>query len=132
MNDIIIQYVLVVLLIVGLSYFVYLLKDKGINIKEDYFGITYTVLRTLSDVDATPKNVKKLLRAVSDAVKYVEVNFKNEDNDIKEQKALILARETVEELKFESRIDDESLIYIIRLCAAIMPATNKDKEKADL
>lgn len=132
MNDIIIQYVLIVLLIVGLSYFVYLLKDKGINIKEDYFGITYTVLRTLSDVDATPKNVKKLLRAVSDAVKYVEVNFKNEDNDIKEQKALILARETVEELKFESRIDDESLIYIIRLCAAIMPATNKDKEKADL
>ncbi|MEA4826517.1 MAG: hypothetical protein VB130_07785 [Clostridium sp.] len=132
MNDIIIQYVLVVLLIVGLSYFVYLLKDKGINIKEDYFGITYTVLRTLSDVDATPKNVKKLLRAVSDSVKYVEVNFKNEDNDIKEQKALILARETVEELKFESRIDDESLIYIIRLCAAIMPATNKDKKKADL
>ncbi|MGY0372219.1 hypothetical protein [Clostridium sp. JNZ J1-5] len=132
MNDIIIQYVLIVLLIVGLSYFVYLLKDKGINIKEDYFGITYTILRTLSDIDATPQNVKKLLRAVSDAVKYVEINFRNEDNDIKEQKALILARETVEGLKFESSIDDESLIYIIRLCAAMMPATNKDKEKADL
>lgn len=132
MNDIIIQYVLIVLLIVGLSYFVYLLKDKGINIKEDYFGITYTILRTLSDIDATPQNVKKLLRAVSDAVKYVEVNFRNEDNDIKEQKALILARETVEGLKFESSIDDESLIYIIRLCAAMMPATNKDKEKEDL
>lgn len=132
MNDIIIQYVLIVLLIVGLSYFVYLLKDKGINIKEDYFGITYTILRTLSDIDATPQNVKKLLRAVSDAVKYVEINFKNEDNDVKEQKALILARETVEGLKFESSIDDESLIYIIRLCAAMMPATNKDKEKADL
>lgn len=130
MNDIIIQYVLIVLLIVGLSYFIYLLKDKGINVKEDYFGITYTILRTLSDIDATPKKIKRLLRAVSDAVNYVEVNCKNEDNDIKEQKALILAREAVEKLEFESRIDDESLIYVIRLCAAMMPATNKDRVKS--
>lgn len=121
MTDIILQYVLVVLLIVGLSYFVYLIKDKGIIVKEDYYGITHTILRALIDSEASSENVKRILRAVFGAVTFVEANYKNEPNDIKEEKALILAREAVEALDFESTIDEESLRYLIRINAVLMP-----------
>jgi hypothetical protein len=124
MTDIIIQYVLIVLLIVGLSYFVYLIKDKGITIKEDYFGITYTILRDLIDAEATSESIKKILRAVSEAVIFVEINYKNEPNAIKEEKAMVLSKETVGALDFESTINEESIRYIIRLSAALMPGKN--------
>lgn len=131
MSDIIIQYVLVVLLIVGLSYFVYLIKDKGIIVKEDYFGIAYTILKDLIESEASSENIKKILRAVFEAVNFIEVNYKNEPNDIKEEKALILGREAVESLGFESKVDEEAIRYIIRIGAALMPGKNSSplKEK---
>lgn len=122
MSDIIIQYVLIVLLIVGLSYFVYLIKDKGIVIKEDYFGITYTILRDLIDIEATPENIKKILRTVFEAVSFVESNYRDEPNEIKEEKALILGREAVDNLGFESEIEEDSFRYIVRICATLMPS----------
>jgi hypothetical protein len=127
MAEIIIQYVLVILLILGLTYFVYLLKDKGINLKEDYYGITYTVLNFLTNEEATPENVKKVLRAASKAVSYVEVIYKDETNDIKEEEALALLREAINRLDFKNEIDEESLRYIIRLCTSIMPPTHKNE-----
>ena len=129
MSDIIIQYALVMLLIVGLSYFVYLIKDKGIIVKEDYFGITYTILKDLIDSEASSENIKKILRAVFQAVNFIEVNYKNEPNDIKEEKALILGREAVESLGFESIIDEEAIRYIIRIGAALMPGKNSSSLK---
>ena len=131
MTEIIIQYVLVILLILGLTYFVYLLKDKGISLKEDYYGITYTVLSFLTNEEATPENVKKILRAASKTVSYVEAAYKDETNDIKEEKALVLLREAIERLDFQNEVDEESLRYIIRLCASIMPATHKDENVGD-
>ncbi|QGU95328.1 hypothetical protein GOM49_09710 [Clostridium bovifaecis] len=125
MTEIVIQYVLVVLLILGLAYFVYLLKDKGISLKEDYYGITYTILNFLNNEEATPENVKKILRVVSKVVSYVEVSSRDEENDIKEEKALVLAKEAIDALGFENEVDDESLRNIIRLCTSIMPPTNK-------
>lgn len=128
MTEIILQYVLVVLLILGLSYLIYLLKDKGITIKEDYYGITYSILNFLTYEEAAPENVKKVLRSVSKAVNYVEVYYKNEENHIKEEKALVLAKESIHQLNFESKPNEESLRYIIRIATSILPPTNKEKE----
>ncbi|MCY6372743.1 hypothetical protein [Clostridium ganghwense] len=131
MTQLIMQYVLIVLLVVGLGYFVYLLKDKGVNISEDYFGIAYTVLGFLQVNEANTDNVKRILRAVSLAVNYVETNYKDEDNITKEEKALVLAREAVEVLDFQSEIRDENLRQIIRLGVAFLPPTNKNSEELD-
>lgn len=129
MTNIVFQYVLVVVLIAGLSYLVYLVKDKGISVKEDYFGITYMLLKSLNDLEATPEKVKKIIRAISEEVQFIELNYKNEDNTLKEEKALILAKEALEALEaldFENKIDDESIRYIIRLCAAALPPTHEE------
>lgn len=126
MTNIVFQYVLVVVLIAGLSYLVYLVKDKGISVKEDYFGITYMLLKSLNDLEATPEKVKKIIRAISEEVQFIELNYKNEDNTLKEEKALILAKEALEALDFENKIDDESIRYIIRLCAAALPPTYEE------
>jgi hypothetical protein len=125
MVEIIIQYVLIVLLVIGLGYLVYLLKDKDINIKDDYFGLAYVILGSLAACEYTPENVKKIIRAVSEAVQYVETNYKNGENSFKEEEAVKMAKDSISLLKFQSYIDDESLKYIVRLAAALLPPTNK-------
>lgn len=125
MVEIIVQYVLIVLLVTGLGYLVYLLKDKDIDIKDDYFGLAYVILGSLAASEATPENVKKIIRIVSETVHYVETNYKNEENAFKEEEAIKMAKEAISLLNFESNIDDESLKYLIRLAAALLPPTNK-------
>lgn len=127
MEYIILQYVSIVLLVVGLGYLLYLLKEKECKFNEDYFGITYSILRTLTDTEITSENVKKILRIVSKIVLNIEDNYKDENNKVKEDKALQLAREALKELKFKRTIDDDSIRYMIRLAAALLPATNKSK-----
>ena len=128
MVEIIIQYVLILLLVTGLGYLVYLLKDKDINIKEDYFGLAYVILGGLSASESTPENVKRIIRIVSGVVQYIEANYKNSENTYKEEKAINMAKDAIGLLNFQSNIDTESLKYLIRLAAAILPATNKKIE----
>ncbi len=128
MVEIIIQYVLIVLLVTGLGYLVYLLKDKDINIKDDYFGLSYVILGSLTAGESTPENVKKIIRTVSEAVQYVETNYKNGENTFKEEEAIKVAKDAIALLNFQSNIDDESLKYMIRLAAALLPPTNKTVE----
>ena len=127
MTDTAIQYILIALLIIGLTYLAYLLKDKGKAISEDYFGIANTILSMLSIQESTPENVKKILRAVSDSVNYVEANLKNEDNSLKEQRALALAKDAICLLNLNSDISEESIKYIIRLSSAFLPPTGKNQ-----
>jgi hypothetical protein len=123
--EIIIQYVLIVLLVTGLGYLVYLLKDKGINIKEDYFGFAYVILGSLLASEATPQNIKLIIRIVSAAVKYVETNYKNSENTFKEEEAIRMAKSDIGLLGFQNKVDDESIKYLTRLAAASLPPTNK-------
>ena len=131
MAYIIIQYVSIALLVVGVGYLLYLLKEKETKIKEDYFGITYSLLSSLGETEGTAENVKKILRVISKAVLYIEDNYKNEQNKVKEDKAFQLSKETLKELKLIKTIDDDSIRYIIRLSAALMPTTNKTTGEED-
>ena len=128
MVEIVIQYVLILLLVSGLGYLVYLLKDKDINLKEDYFGLAYVILGGLSASESTPENAKRIIRIVSGVVQYIESNYKNSENTFKEEKAINMAKDAIGLLNFQSNIDTESLKYLIRLAAAILPATNKKIE----
>ncbi|MFT5873577.1 MAG: hypothetical protein ACI8WT_002524 [Clostridium sp.] len=125
MADIIIQYVLIVLLVTGLGYLAYLLKDRDINIKDDYFGLANVILGSLVDSESTPENAKKIIRIISKAVQYVETNYKNSENTFKEEEAIKLTKDDLRLMNFESNIDGESIKYLIRLAAAVLPPTNK-------
>ncbi len=125
MVEIIVQYVLIVLLVTGLGYLVYLLKDKDINIKDDYFGLAYVILGSLDADESTPENVKKILRCVSSSVQYVEDNYRNAENIFKEEEAINMAKDAISLLSFQSNIDNESIKYLVRLVAAFLPVTNR-------
>src|SRR5665647_582524 len=125
MVEIIIQYVLIVLLVTGLGYLAYLLKDKDLNLKDDYFGLAYIILGSLSASESTPENAKKIIRIVSKAVQYVETNYRNSENALKEEEAIKIAKDDTSLLDFQINVDDESLKYLVRIAAALLPPTNK-------
>jgi hypothetical protein len=128
MTEIIIQYTLIVILVLGIGYLVYFLKEKGVIRNDDYFGITYTILGMLTAKDATPQNVKNILRVVSSAVQFVEVNLKGEENSKKENKALELAKDSLKLLKLNSEISDDSIRFIIRISCALLPSTHNKNQ----
>lgn len=123
----VIQYILIVLLVVVLGVLMYYLKDKEIIREEDYYGIAFSIFSALGYKDASKESIKAVLRAISDAVQFVETNFKNENNSIKEEKALEIAREGIDNLELTSLISDDSIKYIIRLACAMLPPTNESK-----
>ncbi len=125
MVEIIIQYVLIVLLVIGLGYLAYLLKDKNLNIKDDYFGLANVILGSLSASEYTPENAKKIIRIISKAVQFVETNYKNSENTLKEKEAIKIAKEGTNLLNFQINVDEESLKYLVRIAAALLPPTNK-------
>jgi len=124
MVEIIIQYILILLLVIGLGYLVYLLKDNDVNIVDDYYGLHYVILGSLSEGEYTAENVKKIIRIIAQTVKYVEINYGDKDNKFKEEKAIQMARNATNLLCFQSNIDDESIKYLIRLAVAISLSTN--------
>lgn len=126
MAQILIQYVLVICLVFALFYLVYLLRDKGdIQVEEDYFGITHTILTSLEKEEATPENIKTIIRIITNVVSYVEENYTDVDNNIKENKALILVREDLEALKLKNTISIENTRYLIRLCCGFMSSKSR-------
>ncbi len=115
MTALIIQYVLLVLMVLAIAYFVYLLNDKGILKEDDYYGITYTILRELDRNEATRENVRSILKAVASTVKFVEEAYVDDDYKIKEERAIALSREAIRELSIYSDVGDKALRYLIRL-----------------
>ena len=125
MTQLITQYVLIIFLIFGFGYLIYLLKDKDVKGRDDYYGIAYSIFNTLQVKEATTENIKKIIRIIAEAVNYVELNYKDDDNSFKEEKALSLSRNGINALNFSSDIADESIRYIIRLVSVTMPAADK-------
>lgn len=128
MVEIIIQYMLILLLVIGLGYLVYLLKDNDVNIVDDYYGLNYVILGSLSEGEATAENVKKIIRIISQTVQYVETSYSDRDNKFKEEKAIQMAKNVTNLLCFQSNIDDESIKYLVRLAVALLPPTNNTND----
>ncbi|NLZ48720.1 MAG: hypothetical protein GX895_08015 [Clostridiales bacterium] len=125
MTALIIQYVLLVLMVLAIAYFVYLLNDKGILQEDDYYGITYTILKELDRNEATRENVSNILKTVASTVKFVEEAYVDDDYKIKEERAIALSREAVRELGIYSDLGDKALRYLIRLAYAYLVDNSK-------
>lgn len=125
MTSIILEYILIALLVVGLGYLMYLLRDKNQASEADYYGVVFTLFDMLLESECTVENAKKILRCISKAVNYIETNYKSENNKLKEKMALEISRKAIDLLQLKGKVNDESIIYIIRLSAALLPPTNK-------
>lgn len=125
MDVMILQYVLIVLLVVGVGYLLYLLKERNVSISEDYFGIASSMLSMLESNESTPENIKSVLRLVSKVVKHIEESYKDSDNSFKEQRAVEMVEEGLKAFNFSSPIPDDSVVCLVRLAVAMLPPTNK-------
>ncbi len=96
---------------------------------EDYFGLTYAILNTLQSDERGRQNIKRILRTVGEAVRFIEIEYFNESNEKKETEAVKLVYELLQEDGFESPIDEQSIRYIIRISSAMLPCK---KEIAEL
>ena len=121
----ILQYLFIIALVVGVVYFFYLIKEKGENIDENYFGITYSILDTLLGKELTYENVKSILRIVSQSVYYVEINMKEFEDQKKEDIALSMIIESVKKIDLRHPLSDNSIRYLIRLSCGFMITTKK-------
>jgi len=122
----ILLYLFIVALVVGFVYFFYLIKEKGENIDENYFGITYSILDTLLGKELTYENVKCILRIVSDCVYKVEINMKELEDQKKENIALSMIIEAIKKLDLRYPLSDKNIRYLIRLsCGFQHPDPNK-------
>jgi hypothetical protein len=113
-------------MVLGVAYFIYFLKEKGVIRNGDYYGITYTILAQLENHEATKENVKRILRQVAIVVRFVEETYGNDTDKLKEEKAIAMVREAIRELDIQSELGDNALRYLVRLaCALKMKAKNE-------
>lgn len=132
MKEILLQYMLIIFLVIGIGYLLYLLKDRGIELYEDYFGLTYALLNTLQSDERGTQNIKRILRIVGEVVRFIEIEYFNEPNEKKEMEAVKLVHELLEEAGFESPIDEQSIRYIIRISSAMLPCKAEISELKEL
>lgn len=117
MNELILQYALLGMVLICLIYLIYLVRDKGDNLNEDYFGLSYSIFSTLTSDERTKENVEKILKIIVSSIeelKELNLSIKELENE-----EVNLAREKISENGFLSIIDENSIRYVIRLIKAM-------------
>lgn len=118
-------YSALVILIIGISYIIYLSKEKDVELQEDYYGLNFNVFHTIKKEEYNEKIIKKILKIIKSSINFVENNYKLEKNYLKENKALEISKGEIKKLNLKSKIDDESIRALIRLGCVFMISDNK-------
>ncbi|KEI88045.1 hypothetical protein EXM98_07440 [Clostridium botulinum] len=125
MGYIVAQYILIIILIIAIGYFLYLIRNKSEDYLEDYYGLSDIIINTDCKDEKSRENIKIILRAIGFSVYEVEKDFKNQSNEIKEDKALEKIEHLLKEYKFKGKINEDTLRYLIRISCALMNETYK-------
>ena len=114
------QYILIVVLIIAIGYFLYLIRNKSEDYLENYYGLSDIIINTDYEDEKSRENIKIILRAIGSSVYEVEKNFNNESKEIKEDKALKKTQQLLKEYKFQGKMNEDTLRYLIRINCALM------------
>ncbi|WP_251860572.1 hypothetical protein [Clostridium sp. Marseille-Q2269] len=125
MKYVVAQYILMAILIIAIGYFLYLIRSKNENHMENYYGLSDIIIDSNGEDTKNRENIKIILRAIGDSVRDVEKNYKLEPNNVKEDKALDTAERLLQEYKLKGKINENALIYLIRINCALMNETHK-------
>ncbi|EJP6471005.1 MULTISPECIES: hypothetical protein [unclassified Clostridium] len=120
MRYIVAQYILIVILIIAIGYFLYLIRNKSEDYLENYYGLSDIIINTDYEDEKSRENIKIILRAIGSSVYEVEKNFNNESKEIKEDKALKKTQQLLKEYKFQGKMNEDTLRYLIRINCALM------------
>lgn len=120
MSEILVQVLIIITVVLGITGIVLIFKKNNIEPKEKVFENIYTILESLQTLGFADEQIKKILRVIMDGVKYVEENFKDSPNNVKENQAFNFIKGQLDILKFDNVLSDDDIRIFIRLSAAFL------------
>ena len=120
MSEILVQVLIIITVILGITGMVLMFKKNNIEPKEKIFENSYTILKSLQTLGFADEETKNILRLIMNRVKYVEKNFKDSPNNVKENQAFNFIKEQLDTLKFDNVLSDDDIRTFIRLAAAFL------------
>ncbi|WP_461614062.1 hypothetical protein [Clostridium sp. Marseille-QA1073] len=128
MSEVLVQVLIIITVVLGITGIVLIFKKNNIEPKEKVFENIYTILIMLQTLGVADEGTKKILRLIMDGVKYVEENFKDSPNNVKENQAFNFIKEKLDILKFDNVLSDDDIRTFIRLAATFLKPNELSKE----
>lgn len=128
MSEILVQVLIIITVVLGITGIVLMFKKNNIEPKEKMFENIYTILKSIQTLGFADEETKNILRLIMDGVKYVEENFKDSPNNVKENQAFNFIKEQLDILKFNNVLSDEDIRTFIRLAATFLKPNELLKE----
>ncbi|GAA0125593.1 hypothetical protein [Clostridium senegalense] len=125
MQNGLVQALLIILVVLAIGILVGLLKKKNIILDDKFLNFGYTIIDMLDELGVADENTKKILRIIMDGVRYVEENFNNMSNPVKEETALNVVKENLENINGIEKLTEEDIKTLIRLSAILLGESEK-------
>lgn len=126
--DALIRTIIILAIVVALGIILAVLEKKKIASSDKVLSYSYKILEMLENSGVADKKTKEILRIIMNCVKYVEDNFKAIPNTVKEDTALNLVNEKMENMNLSEKLTDEEIRTLVRLSAVMLGNTERKEE----
>lgn len=126
--DALIRTIIILAIVVALGIILAILEKKKITSSDKVLSYSYKILEMLENSGVADEKTKEILRMIMNCVKYVEDNFKAIPNTVKEDTALNLVNEKMENMNLREKLTDEEIRTLVRLSAVMLGNTERKEE----
>ena len=126
--DALIRTIIILAIVVALGIILAILEKKKITSSDKVLSYSYKMLEMLENSGVADEKTKEILRMIMNCVKYVEDNFKAIPNTVKEDTALNLVNEKMENMNLREKLTDEEIRTLVRLSAVMLGNTERKEE----
>lgn len=126
--DALIRTIIILAIVVALGIILAILEKKKIASSDKVLSYSYKMLEMLENSGVADEKTKEILRMIMNCVKYVEDNFKAIPNTVKEDTALNLVNEKMENMNLREKLTDEEIRTLVRLSAVMLGNTERKEE----
>ena len=126
--DALIRTIIILAIVVALGIILAILEKKKIASSDKVLSYSYKIFEMLENSGVADEKTKEILRMIMNCVKYVEDNFKAIPNTVKEDTALNLVNEKMENMNLREKLTDEEIRTLVRLSAVMLGNTERKEE----
>ena len=126
--DALIRTIIILAIVVALGIILAILEKKKITSSDKVLSYSYKMLEMLENSGVADEKTKEILRMIMNCVKYVEDNFKAIPNTVKEDTALNLVNEKMENMNLREKLTDDEIRTLVRLSAVMLGNTERKEE----
>lgn len=126
--DALIRTIIILAIVVALGIILAILEKKKIASSDKVLSYSYKILEMLENSGVADEKTKEILRMIMNCVKYVEDNFKAIPNTVKEDTALNLVNEKMENMNLREKLTDDEIRTLVRLSAVMLGNTERKEE----